>query len=1120
MVNSNRKGIFSLVVMTLLLNVPAYGGWNIQSGKQYYITCNYTSGFVALGSYQGSSYDVYYQTASSTPTSDGYWYISKGREGYIFQNCVSGQYLSWTSVYNTDKCKYLTLTDEASDTYEEWTITEGSGFVSIRSVAQPNYQFNLRTSTFMMGCYESTSHDSNEQFNIYDSSGVAITYSEIDSYVESITIEAERTEIEEGESLQLQAKVSPTDATDPSVIWNSSEESVATVSKSGLVTALSQGKTTITATANDGHGATASMEISVKKSSYVEHSDEMLYLRRADSTMLIIPRDYVTNYSYSGSLFSATLVDGADLSLKSIVEVSEDTPADLPAFSSYKFNNKYNSQVFTDVESDTPDQDTISLSVGCIGKWLTASFQLTAEGTKAWVDGVRQHSKKTRQSFANPVTYELTNSYWQTLKLKMEADGTYTREYADYSRKVTVCVDFLSDHPTSQYGVPRIDITLSNTSSWSSSNWIGKNGKSYYETASITIDGAGVYPDMESTPMQIKGRGNTTWSSSYRSKNPYHLKFSAKQKPLGMKSGKHWILLSNKQTGSMTTNAMGHKVGNLFETAGTNHVVPVELYINGSYRGSYDFTERIGFSNNSIDLDDESQAAMIEMDTYTDETIYNSNAYSLPAKIHIPDIGEEGVTLTSSQIISDFNSMVSAVHSGTDSFLHQVDPDYLARYLLACEYIVNCELEHPKSVFLYSENVTDQLNADGDDETPWIYGPLWDCDWAFGYENGNNYYIIDADLDLYSYLKKNGTSKGVAGQFFSALRYNSEEVDSTYYGLMYNFVNKGGLNELLDYCDEYYSFVAKAFSHNSSNETSERDGTNYATMATNSKSWFSKRASYILGTLTPYDITDDEEEEDTNLADRMGDVNDDSAVTVSDLVCVLNYLASLDNETFIPSRADADGNGEIDYTDVELLSDTVMEQLSDINRNLHLPTADISLQMSTTACLTNSDGSLPLTLCVDEGQYSALQMDLHLPEGVELDGVALPSELSDMNSRSKLIDDGKYRIIIYGDGSRLMPEEPSTIAFKLQTGEAVSGYAYITGVLASTSLGEEQRLPCTGCSLIVTDDAAGIHNAGEKAETPNSADGIIYDLSGRRVSESQAARMRGIYIINGKKVIR
>ncbi|MCD8301517.1 MAG: Ig-like domain-containing protein [Prevotellaceae bacterium] len=1108
------------MAITLLLNAPAYAGWNIQSGKQYYITCNYTSGFVALGSYQGSSYDVYYQTAPATPTSDGYWYISKGSEGYVFQNCASGQYLSWTSEYNTDKCKYLTLTDEVSGTDEEWTITQGSGFVSIRSVAQPNYQFNLRTSTYMMGCYKSTSNDYNEQFNIYDSSGAAIVYSEIDSYVESITIEAEQAEIEEGESLQLHATVSPSDATDPSVIWSSSDESVATVSKSGLVTALSQGKTTITATANDGHGATGSIEISVKKSSYVEHSDEMLYLRRADSTMLMIPCDYVTDYSYSGSLFTATLVDGADLTLWSIVEVSEDTPADLPAFSSYKFNNKYNSQVFTDVESDNPGKDTISLSVGCIGKWLTASFQLTAEGTKAWVDGVRQQSKKTRQSFANPVTYELTNSYWQTLRLKMEADGTYTREYADYSRKVTVSVDFLSDHPTSQYGVPRIDITLSNTGSWSSSNWIGKNGKSYYETASIAIDGAGVFPDMESTPIQIKGRGNTTWSDSYRSKNPYHFKFSTKQKPLGMKSGKHWILLSNKQTGSMTTNAMGHKVGNLLETAGTNHVVPVELYINGSYRGSYDLTERIGFSNNSIDLDDDTYAAMIEMDTYTDETIYKSNAYSLPAKIHIPDIGEEGVTLTSSQIISDFNSMVSAVHTGTDSFLHQVDPDYLARYLLACEYIVNCELDHPKSVFLYSENVTDELNADGDDETPWIYGPIWDCDWAFGYENTKSYYIYDADLDLYSYLKKNGTSKGVAGQFFSALRYNSTAVDRIYYELMYNFVNKGGLDELVDYCDEYYSFAASAFQHNSSNETSERDGTNYATMATNSKSWFSKRATYILGTLTPYDITDEEEEEDTNTSDKMGDVNDDGAVSVSDLVCVLNYLAGLENETFISSRADTDSNGEIDDLDVELLCDTIMERQSDINRNLHLPTADISLQMENTACLPNSDGSLPLTLSVDEGQYSALQMDLHLPEGVELDGVTLPSELSDMNSRSKLIEDGKYRVIIYGDGSCLLPEEPSTFHFKLQTGEAVSGYAYITGVLASTSLGEEQRLPCTGCSLIVTDDAAGIRNARDKEETPNSTNGIIYDLSGRRVSDAQAAQRHGIYIINGKKVVR
>ena len=58
----------------------------------------------------------------------------------------------------------------------------------------------------------------------------------------------------------------------------------------------------------------------------------------------------------------------------------------------------------------------------------------------------------------------------------------------------------------------------------------------------------------------------------------------------------------------MMTNAIGMKVAQLAGVAGANHIVPVNLYINGEYRGSYNFTEKIGFHNNSIDLDDETSS--------------------------------------------------------------------------------------------------------------------------------------------------------------------------------------------------------------------------------------------------------------------------------------------------------------------------------------------------------------------------------------------------------------------------------------------------------------------------------------------------------------------------------
>ena len=66
---------------------------------------------------------------------------------------------------------------------------------------------------------------------------------------EAITIDKTTASLKTGESLTLTAKVTPDDATDKSVIWLSSDESVATVDANGKVTAISAGTVVITAKA-------------------------------------------------------------------------------------------------------------------------------------------------------------------------------------------------------------------------------------------------------------------------------------------------------------------------------------------------------------------------------------------------------------------------------------------------------------------------------------------------------------------------------------------------------------------------------------------------------------------------------------------------------------------------------------------------------------------------------------------------------------------------------------------------------------------------------------------------------------------------------------------------------
>lgn len=78
--------------------------------------------------------------------------------------------------------------------------------------------------------------------------------------VASIALSRSSAELEIGETLSLKATVSPSNAAYDSITWTSSNATVATVSDSGLVSALSEGNTTITVMA-DGKKASCSITV-------------------------------------------------------------------------------------------------------------------------------------------------------------------------------------------------------------------------------------------------------------------------------------------------------------------------------------------------------------------------------------------------------------------------------------------------------------------------------------------------------------------------------------------------------------------------------------------------------------------------------------------------------------------------------------------------------------------------------------------------------------------------------------------------------------------------------------------------------------------------------------------
>ncbi|NLV29201.1 MAG: hypothetical protein GXY57_03495 [Erysipelotrichaceae bacterium] len=94
---------------------------------------------------------------------------------------------------------------------------------------------------------------------------VALTACDFDIFtihVDEIQLSDNEIQLVVDQTYQMTAYVYPADATNKGITWTSSDESVA-VSSSGLLTAVSEGEATITATAKDISGVSATAEITV-----------------------------------------------------------------------------------------------------------------------------------------------------------------------------------------------------------------------------------------------------------------------------------------------------------------------------------------------------------------------------------------------------------------------------------------------------------------------------------------------------------------------------------------------------------------------------------------------------------------------------------------------------------------------------------------------------------------------------------------------------------------------------------------------------------------------------------------------------------------------------------------
>ena len=80
--------------------------------------------------------------------------------------------------------------------------------------------------------------------------------------VESVTLTPNTLNLKVGETATLDVTITPANATDTTVVWDTSDETIATV-ENGVVTAVAEGSATITVRANGGEDITATCSVTV-----------------------------------------------------------------------------------------------------------------------------------------------------------------------------------------------------------------------------------------------------------------------------------------------------------------------------------------------------------------------------------------------------------------------------------------------------------------------------------------------------------------------------------------------------------------------------------------------------------------------------------------------------------------------------------------------------------------------------------------------------------------------------------------------------------------------------------------------------------------------------------------
>ena len=240
---------------------------------------------------------------------------------------------------------------------------------------------------------------------------------------------------------------------------------------------------------------------------------------------------------------------------------------------------------------------------------------------------------------------------------------------------------------------------------------------------------------LATTETGVRGRGNASWDQF--PKKPYRLKFKSKQSPLGAPaSAKKWTLISNYSDKSLMRNILAFEASRRIGQAYTPYCHPVDVIVNGEYRGCYQLCDQVEAVEGRVPAKD---GYLIEIDAYAWKEVSAFWSWrGTPVTIKHPD--EDDITDSQRQHIESFFNQMETAALGEDftdpekGYRKYLDLESFLRNLLVGDFCGNTDLLW--SVYMYKDATDGKLYT----------GPTWDHDLSF--DNDYRSYPVNANNDF------------------------------------------------------------------------------------------------------------------------------------------------------------------------------------------------------------------------------------------------------------------------------------------------------------------------------------------------------------------------------------